>query len=1069
MPPKKGKKGRRGDDSDDDPLGDQLAFLKAQNEKAAKEEGEEVEQAVTAGPSKKDKKKEKKAGKKGTKKDDSDDEDPLQKMKALALDDDDSEAEHEEIAPVKPVLPNKKEKKSKKNDTAVEEEEITPPAPVKGGKKGKKKGKYAESSDDEDLPPAPMVEEEKTSKSKKKDKKEAKKGKGKKTQDSDDDDADPLQKMQAMADAEDEEDEDEDEAVPMPVKKGKDAKKNKLGKHKEGKDKDDDEKEEEVQKVDDDSEEEEEEEEEEETPEKIKAPVEATAVTSSVSEPVAAIPAVAKEPVAPVPVEVADKGKEKEKEKGKKKEKPRKLSKLEQKLEQARKEKEERDAAAAVEAARVAAEEAEAEQRRKADAAAAAAKAKEQAEEEEDDEDEDDEEEGEDGGREKTAEEREKEARMLATMYGDDVFSEDARPGQEEGEGGGGDAKDATGAASDKKLSNKAKRRALKEAEAKERQAEYNELAMKASAEGAQFAVSQSAVDPNDPMWQNALDIVIPDLSISAHKKELFLNAELSIVHGRRYGLVGPNGAGKSTLLKMIAAGQLHIPPRIDYLYVEQEVVADDSPAVDAVLRADKERWDLVQEEKQIMAALDKLGPGKGDDKLDTRLGEVHAQLAAIGAASAESRARRILFGLGFDGEMQTRATKFFSGGWRMRISLARALFIEPTLLMLDEPTNHLDLNAVIWLDDYLQKWKKTLLIVSHDQEFLNSVCQEIIHLDSKKLVSYRGNYDSFKEQETIRRKQLQKDWEKQEKKLRELKNKGITKQNAEKAQLKAKSREPGARSKKQEAAAAASGGLESGESQVKLIERPRDYAVVFSFPEVVHLSPPILEVRDVDFQYKPELPWLFRGLNFGLDMNSRVCIVGPNGSGKSTILKIITGEVNPPVGEVRRNPRLRVGVYNQHFVERLPMDEDPVTYLRRLFNEETYQSVRNKLGKYGLEGHAHTIPIRDLSGGQKARVVFVELSFMAPHLLFLDEPTNNLDIESIDALCDALREYNGGVILVSHDARLIETTECQLWVVEDQGLTPWEAGFANYRQHLLTKLEEQLNAILPGAGERPK
>ena len=178
--------------------------------------------------------------------------------------------------------------------------------------------------------------------------------------------------------------------------------------------------------------------------------------------------------------------------------------------------------------------------------------------------------------------------------------------------------------------------------------------------------------------------------------------------------------------------------------------------------------------------------------------------------------------------------------------------------------------------------------------------------------------------------------------------------------------------------------------------------------------------------------------------------------------------EVAPPEGEVRMNPRLRIGIYNQHFVDRLPMEEDPVTYLRRLFNEESYQSVRNMLGRYGLEGHAHIIPMRDLSGGQKARVVFVELSLLAPHLLFLDEPTNNLDIESIDALCDALKEYNGGVILVSHDARLIETVECQLWVVEDHNVYPWEEGFQNYRNHLLQQLEDQLSAIIAGGGERP-
>jgi ATP-binding cassette subfamily F protein 1 len=284
-----------------------------------------------------------------------------------------------------------------------------------------------------------------------------------------------------------------------------------------------------------------------------------------------------------------------------------------------------------------------------------------------------------------------------------------------------------------------------------------------------------------------------------------------------------------------------------------------------------------VQEEKKLLEELEK----HPDEAKDARLGEVYEQLSQIGAASAESRARRILFGLGFDAEMQTRPTKYFSGGWRMRISLARALFIEPTLLMLDEPTNHLDLNAVIWLDDYLQKWKKTLLIVSHDQDFLNSVCQEIFHLNEKSIQTYKGNYDTFKEQEATKRKQQQKDWEKQEKRIREMKSKGVTKENAEKAQIKAKTREPGARSKKKEADAAASGGLESGESQVKLIARPREYSVVFSFPDVVLISPPILEVRDVNFRYGPKLPWLFRGLNFGLDMKSRVCIVGPNGSGK--------------------------------------------------------------------------------------------------------------------------------------------------------------------------------------------
>ena len=272
-----------------------------------------------------------------------------------------------------------------------------------------------------------------------------------------------------------------------------------------------------------------------------------------------------------------------------------------------------------------------------------------------------------------------------ATMFGDEVVKEYGETSQQPSEL---EMKQLSG----KKLSNKDKRRLAKEQEAKEREAEYNRAALKASMEGAQFAVSQSIINEDDPQWQNALDIIIPSVTISAHNKELLNNSELNIVHGRRYGLVGPNGAGKSTLLKMIASKELKIPPRVDVLYVEQEVIADDTPAVDAVLKADKERWSLIQEEKQLLKELEK-GP---DESKDVRLGEIYEQLAQIGGSAAESRARRILYGLGFDGEMQERATRFFSGGWRMRISLARALFMEPTLLMLDEPTNHLDLNAGI-------------------------------------------------------------------------------------------------------------------------------------------------------------------------------------------------------------------------------------------------------------------------------------------------------------------------------------------------------------------------------------
>jgi ATP-binding cassette, subfamily F, member 1 len=1026
------RKGKRGDSSEED----------------EKPKPTAADSATAAGGGKKDKKKDKKGtqgggggggGKGGRGNRDSDDEDPLALMKKLSAADSDEDTPKAKVLP--PVASAASQKKDKKKDK----------------KRGEAKG-HVSDDDDNDDPLAKMKQLAITADSDSEDdsppqatKKTTssplssqKKGGGKaaavvveqdygEDDDDEEDEGPSLQQVKTTAALLiDDDDEEETEKKSKKEKKEKREKKEK----KEKKDKKDKREKDRCNEEDSDV----------ESPASTPAPEPAVKVVAPPPPSTSALTAKPSKPADPPPVPEPDAASSKVKK-----------SKLQLKIEAEKKKKEELEqakakAAATAPAAVVAISSTPDSTKPKM---VPASTTKEESEDEEESDGECDE--AEDAKKGASAED----AAMYATMYGDEVFDEHAIPN-------GGDATESGSAVKGKKdrLSNKDRRRLAKEAESKEREEEYQRVLMKKSIEGAQFAVSQTVVNESDPVWQNSLDIVIPNFSISAHNKELFLNAELNISQGRRYGVVGPNGAGKSTILKMIAAGELKIPPRVDCLYVEQEVMADDTPAVDAVLKADKIRWALVQEEKEIMTALEK---GGANDALDSRLGEVHEQLSIIGAASAESKARRILFGLGFDQEMQVRSTKFFSGGWRMRISLARALFMEPTLLMLDEPTNHLDLNAVIWLDDYLQKWKKTLLIVSHDQDFLNSVCEEILHLDHKKLVSYRGNYDSFKEQEEVKRKQMQKAWEKQEKRLRELKASGQTKGQAEKALLKSKSREPGARSKKVEAAAAASGGIESGESKVELIARPREYTVAFTFPDVAQISPPILEVRDVSFRYGEKLPWLFRGINFGLDMSSRVCIVGPNGSGKSTIIKLITEEVNPTEGEVRRNPRLRVGVYNQHFVDRLPMDEDPVTYIRRLFNEETYQSARNILGRFGLEGHAHTIPIRDLSGGQKARVVFVELSLMAPHLLFLDEPTNNLDIESIDALCDALREYNGGVILVSHDARLIETTNCRLWVVEDHNVEPWVEGFQDYREHLLRKLEDQLAAIVPGQGERPK
>ena len=534
---------------------------------------------------------------------------------------------------------------------------------------------------------------------------------------------------------------------------------------------------------------------------------------------------------------------------------------------------------------------------------------------------------------------------------------------------------------------------------------------------------------PTNQLIDNA--IKVDNFTIAAAGKELLVNANLSITFGRRYGLIGPNGHGKTTLMRHIADKKgLHLPDELDVLLCEQEVIADETPAYQVVLKSDKVRVALEEELEKLLEK----------DGSSDRINEIYTQLNAIGADSAESRARRILAGLGFTTvEMQNRPTKNFSGGWRMRVSLARALFMEPTLLLLDEPTNHLDLNAVIWLDNYLQGWKKTLIIVSHDQSFLDNVCTDIIHLYQQKLYYYRGNYSQFKKMHLQKKKEFIKEYEKQEKKLKELKQGGKSNKAAEKKVKEQQSRK-------------------QGEVQVgDLLKKPKDYVVKFKFVEAPPLQPPILGLHDVDFRYTSSGPLIFKNVNFGVDMSSRIAIVGPNGVGKSTFLKLLSGEVQPSQGELRVNHRARIAKFDQHSGEHLTTDETPAQYLMRLFNLSN-QDARKQLGSFGLVSYAHTIANSQLSGGQKSRVALCEMALKGPHVLILDEPTNNLDLESIDALADAINEFQGGVIIVTHDERLIRETDCQLWVIENKNIAEIDGDFDDYREEVLTELGETVN-----------
>ncbi|CAH8437623.1 unnamed protein product [Schistosoma rodhaini] len=559
------------------------------------------------------------------------------------------------------------------------------------------------------------------------------------------------------------------------------------------------------------------------------------------------------------------------------------------------------------------------------------------------------------------------------------------------------------------------------------------------------FALSQASGNAKSEQQDNQLDIRVENFSIAAKGKDLFVNASLQITHGRRYGLVGPNGYGKTTLLRHIATRAINIPANIDVLLCEQEVVADSTPAFEMVLRSDKRRLELLEECEKLKSLLETDHSPSVVDKFN----EVYEELVAIKADAAEGKARRILSGLGFTKNMMDRPTKDLSGGWRMRVSLARALFLEPTLLLLDEPTNHLDLNAVIWLDNYLQRWKKTLLIVSHDQSFLDNVCTDIIHLDQRQLFYYRGNYNNFKSMFIQRRKEQLKEYEKQEKRLKELKQSGMSNKQAQ-----AKNQRDVLTRKQAKNKQTSNEANDNGKPQ--LLSKPKEYVVKFTFPNPTPISPPILGLYSVTFAYPNQKP-LFKELNFGIDMTSRISIVGPNGVGKSTFLKLLTGEVQPTDGERRLNHRVKIGKYDQHSADQLNLSETPTEYLQRLFNL-TYQDARATLGKFGLEAHAHTIPNADLSGGQRARVAFAELSRRAPDILILDEPTNNLDIESIDALADAINEFEGGVIVVSHDERLIRDTNCILWVIEDLGINEIDGDFDDYRREILDSLGEEIS-----------
>lgn len=529
--------------------------------------------------------------------------------------------------------------------------------------------------------------------------------------------------------------------------------------------------------------------------------------------------------------------------------------------------------------------------------------------------------------------------------------------------------------------------------------------------------------------------------------RRILSDASLTLAHQRRYGLVGQNGIGKSTLLRALSRRELNIPKHITILHVEQELRGDDTPALQAVLDADVWRKSLLQEELKITERIEeieglrkqfdensnevmKLDNERGD--LDKHLAEINEKLYEMESDKAESRAASILFGLGFSKESQSNPTNSFSGGWRMRLSLARALFCEPDLLLLDEPSNMLDVPSITYLAKYLQGYQGTVLVVSHDRAFLNEVATDIIHQHSERLDYYRGsNFDSFHATREERIKNQRREYDNQMAYRQHLQA-FIDKfrYNA------AKSSEAQSRIKKLE--------------KLPILEPPEDDKVIsFKFPDPDGLSPPVLQMHDVAFGYTPE-KILLKNVEMDVQMDSRIAFCGGNGTGKTTLLKLILDQLRPLEGVINKNGRLRVGYFAQHHVDAMDLSLSAVTWMAQAYPGKSDEEYRRHLGSFGITGSLGLQKMELLSGGQKSRVAFAALCLNQPHLLILDEPSNHLDTQGLDALADALINFKGGVLMVSHDVSTIERVCNEIWVCEDRTVKRFPGNIHDYKKHIL-------------------
>jgi ATP-binding cassette subfamily F protein 3 len=533
----------------------------------------------------------------------------------------------------------------------------------------------------------------------------------------------------------------------------------------------------------------------------------------------------------------------------------------------------------------------------------------------------------------------------------------------------------------------------------------------------------------------------ITDISVRIAGRLLIDHGSAQIVPGARVGLIGRNGAGKSTLFQVIRGelptetGTITIPPRWRVGSLAQEAPNGPESLIEVVLKADLERDALLRE---------------ADTAHDPhRIAEIQTRLVDIDAHSAPARAAAILNGLGFSTADQARPCSEFSGGWRMRVALAATLFAAPDLLLLDEPTNYLDLEGTLWLEDHLANYPRTVIVISHDRDLLDTSVDQILHLDRGKLTLYRGTYSSYEEQRATREM---------------LDAKHAKRQDAERKRLQAFVDRFKAKASK----------ARQAQSRMKMLEKMKPIAalvrqdvreITFPAPEKM-LSPPIIAVDNVSVGYDPKNPVLSR-VTLRIDTDDRIALLGSNGNGKSTLVKLLANRLPPFSGNITRAEKISIAYFAQHQLDELNEEGSPYDHVRKLMPDATETKVRGRTGAIGFSGKAGDTLVRSLSGGEKARLLLGLATFFGPNMIILDEPTNHLDIDSRAALAEAINEFPGAVIMVSHDRYLIEACADQLWVVADHAVTTYDGDLDDYRRMVLSARGMRTNSRDRGGNER--